>query len=154
MLHLIVNSFCFLTYTTLTGIILCNLRGVIHERRTIKIIAVYIIAFLCNPIEINCIVKSVTWLISLLYKSEYLRGLWGVDILIQLVISTFIFTFIFDMMSVRSVFESQDSTENLKRQISIRRMRYGFIITYLVVAFFIISIFFSVLVRGFKYKSF
>ena len=49
MLYFIVNSLCFLIYTTLAGIVLCKLRGVNHERRTIKIISAYIIAFLCNP---------------------------------------------------------------------------------------------------------
>ena len=76
------------------------------------------------------------------------------DNTIQVLISTFIFMFIFDMMSVRAVFESHDSKENLKKQISIARMKYGFIAIYWVVVVTLIYIFFDAYLRDFKYRSF
>jgi hypothetical protein len=77
-----------------------------------------------------------------------------VDNIIQVVILTFIFMFIFDMMSVRALLESQNSMENMKRQISLARMKYGFIIIYWVVVSALIFIFYSAYLREFKYKSF
>jgi hypothetical protein len=77
-----------------------------------------------------------------------------VDNIIQVVILSFIFIFIFDMMSVRAFLESQNSMENLKRQISLARMRYGFIIIYWVLLSGLIYIFYGALLRDFKYRSF
>ena len=105
-------------------------------------------------IKIISIVKTVTWLITLLSQSDSLRFLQIVDIIIHLLISTFIFMFILDMMSVRAFLESQDSMENLKRQISLARMKYSFIIIYWVVVSALIFIFYSAYLREFKYKSF
>ena len=106
------------------------------------------------PIKINSIVKSVTWLVTFLSHSDSLRFLQIVDNIIQVVILTFIFMFIFDMMSVRAFLESQNSMENMKRQISLARMKYGFIIIYWVVVSALIFIFYSAYLREFKYKSF
>ena len=49
-LFFIVNSFCFLTYTTLSAVLTTKLRGVPIERRTKVIMLVYILTFLCKPI--------------------------------------------------------------------------------------------------------
>lgn len=62
--------------------------------------------------------------------------------------------FIFDMMSVRAFFDSQDSMQNLKRQISIARMKYGFVILYWVVVSALIFIFYNAYLSENKYKSF
>ena len=105
-------------------------------------------------IKINSIVKSVTWLITLLSHSNSLRFLQIVDNIIQVVILTFIFMFIFDMMSVRAFLESQNSMENMKRQICLARMKYAFIIIYWVWLSGLIYIFYGALLRDFKYRSF
>jgi DNA invertase Pin-like site-specific DNA recombinase len=99
-------------------------------------------------------VKSVNWSISLLSHSESPRFLQVVDNIIHVLISTFIFMFIFDMMSVRAYFDSQDLMENLKRQIRIARMKYGFIIVYWVVVSTLIFIFYNAYLSETKYRSF
>jgi len=98
-------------------------------------------------------VKSVTWLISFLFHSESLKFLNVVDNTIQVLILTFIFLFIFDMISVRAVFESQDTMENFKRQICLARMKYGFIIIYWVVFSGLILTFYGAYLREIKYKT-
>jgi hypothetical protein len=58
------------------------------------------------------------------------------------------------MMSVRAFLESQNSIENMKRQICLARMKYAFIIIYWVWLSGLIYIFYGALLRDFKYRSF
>ena len=79
-LFFIVNAFCFLSYTTLSVIVTTKLRGVSIERSTKIIMLVYVLAFLCKKKLDNSItVKSIIWLISIVYPSSITKVLQIVD---------------------------------------------------------------------------
>ena len=79
-LFFIVNAFCFLCYTTLSVVVTTKLRGVSIERRTKMIMLVYVLTFLCMEKLVNSMtVKSIIWLISIVYPSSITKALQIVD---------------------------------------------------------------------------
>jgi hypothetical protein len=79
-LFFIVNAFCFLSYTTLSVIVTTKLRNVSIERSTKIIMLDYVLTFLCKKKLDNSItVKSIIWLISIVYPSSITKVLQIVD---------------------------------------------------------------------------
>jgi len=68
-------------------------------------------------------------------------------------ILTFLFMFIFDMLSVKALITCDNAKDNLRKQLMIKLRKLGFLIAYWIVFLTILVLFFQAYLRGLRYKT-
>jgi hypothetical protein len=68
-------------------------------------------------------------------------------------ILTFLFMFIFDMLSVKALITCENVKDNLREQLLINRRKIGFIIAYWIFVLASSSMFFQAYLRGLQYET-
>ena len=102
-LYLAINGACFVIFTSLAALLLNKTKGVLMEGRALKIITVFIATFL---------LKTIIWTLTILKIS--VKILQVIDNIIACVILSFLFIFIFDMISVKTYLMLENPEDNIK----------------------------------------